>query len=114
MISSLSLVRLRLVAYLQPPSVALVLLLLLLGSAGEAAAQIVPGWNTKQFTLERIDGDRVLLTREVEIEGVKGSPNEGQKFFADNVELNTRTGELTASGNVVFTTTDARISADTA
>ena len=112
MISSLSLVRLRFVAYLQPPPVALVLLLLLLGSAGEAAAQIVPGWNTKQFTLERIDGDRVRLTREVEIEGEKGSPNEGQKFFADDVELNTRTGELTASGNVVFSTTDARISAD--
>ena len=51
--------------------------------------------------------------REVEIEGEKGSPNEGQKFFADDVELNTRTGELTASGNVVFSTTDARISADT-
>ena len=42
--------------------------------------------------------------REVEIEGEKGSPNEGQKFFADDVELNTRTGELTASGNVVFST----------
>ena len=82
-------------------------------SAVEAAAQIVPGWNTKQFTLERLDADRIRLMREVEIEGEKGSPNEGQKFFADNVELNTRTGELTASGNVVFSTTDARVSADT-
>jgi LPS-assembly protein len=86
---------------------------LALCSAADAAAQIVPGWNTKQFTLERLDADRIRLMREVEIEGEKGSPNEGQKFFADDVELNTRTGELTASGNVVFSTTDSRISADT-
>jgi LPS-assembly protein len=81
-------------------------------AARDASAQLVPGWNTKQFTLERLDADRIHLTREVEIEGEKGSPNEGQKFFADDVELNTRTGELTASGNVVFSTTDARIAAD--
>jgi LPS-assembly protein len=87
-------------------------LLLLVGTVPEAAAQLVPGWNTKQFTLERIDADRIRLMREVEIEGEKGSPNEGQKFFADDVELNTRTGELTASGNVVFSTADARIAAD--
>jgi LPS-assembly protein len=106
-------VRLRSIAFLHPPATACgLLLLMLLGSAAEAAAQIVPGWNTKQFTLDRLDADRVRLTREVEIEGEQGSPNEGQKFFADNVELNTRTGELTASGNVVFTTPEARISAD--
>jgi len=80
--------------------------------AAPASAQLVPGWNTRQFTLERIDADRVRLMREVEIEGEKGSPNEGQKFFADDMELNTRTGELTASGNVVFSTPDARIAAD--
>ena len=80
--------------------------------APDAAAQLVPGWNTKQFTLERLDADRIRLMREVEIEGEKGSPNEGQKFFADDMELNTRTGELTASGNVVFSTVDSRISAD--
>ena len=101
----------RLVACLRPPLACA--LALVLGSAVEAAAQIVPGWNTKQFTLERLDADRIRLMREVEIEGEKGSPNEGQKFFADNVELNTRTGELTASGNVVFSTVDARVSADT-
>jgi LPS-assembly protein len=77
-----------------------------------ASAQIVPGWNTKQFTLERIDADRVRLMREVEIEGAPGSPNAGQKFFADDLELNTKTGELTARGNVVFSTPTARISAD--
>ena len=79
--------------------------------ARDASAQ-VPGWNTKQFTLERIDADRVRLMREVEIEGEKGSPNEGQKIFADDLELNTSTGELTARGNVVFATTGSRISAD--
>ncbi len=77
-----------------------------------AWAQLVPGWNTKQFTLERLDADRVRLMREVEIEGEKGSPNEGQKFFADDMELNTRTGELIAIGNVVFSTPEARLAAD--
>jgi LPS-assembly protein len=99
--------RLRALSVLVTCACALVLL-----DATEAAAQLVPGWNTKQFTLERLDADRIRLMREVEIEGEKGSPNEGQKFFADNMELNTRTGELTASGNVVFSTVDSRISAD--
>ncbi|MGH9385970.1 MAG: LPS-assembly protein LptD, partial [Vicinamibacterales bacterium] len=81
-------------------------------SARAASAQIVPGWNTKQFTLERIDADRVRLMREVEIEGEAGSPNAGQKIFADELELNTKTGELTARGSVVFATDTARISAD--
>ena len=67
-----------------------------------ALAQIVPGWNTKQFSLERIDADRLRLMREVEIAGEPGSPNAGQKFFADDLEMNIRTGELTARGNVVF------------
>jgi LPS-assembly protein len=106
----MALVRPRSVACLRVPA-ACALLLLACG-ARDAAAQLVPGWNTKQFTLERLDADRIRLTREVEIEGEKGSPNEGQKFFADDVELNTRTGELTASGNVVFSTVDARIAAD--
>lgn len=87
-------------------------LALLLATAVSAEAQLVPGWNTKQFTLERLDADRVRLIREVEIEGEPGSPNEGQKFFADTMEINTRTGELTAQGNVVFSTPEARISAD--
>ena len=79
-----------------------------------AAAQGLPGWNTKQFTFERIDADNVRLQREVEIEGEAGTVNAGQKFFADDLVMNIRTGELTASGNVVFATPDARISADSA
>src|SRR5687768_1795306 len=82
-------------------------------SARESRAQSVPGWSTKQFTFERIDADRFRLMREVEIEGEPGSPNAGQKFFAEHVEMNIRTGELTARGNVVFSTPTARISSDT-
>ncbi len=80
--------------------------------AGEAAAQAIPGWLQKSFMAERIDADRIRLAREVEIEGEAGSPNAGQKFFADDLEMNTRTGELIASGNVVFQTPTAQISAD--
>jgi len=81
--------------------------------ARPAAAQIVPGWNTKQFALERIDADRVRLMREVEIEGDPGSANAGQKFFADDLEMNLKTGELTARGNVVFQTPTSRIASET-
>ncbi len=79
---------------------------------GDASAQALPGWLTKQFALERIDADRVRLMREVEIEGEAGSPNAGQKFFADDLQMNIKTGELTAEGNVVFQTPTARISSD--
>ena len=87
--------------------------ILLAAFARPAGAQIVPGWNTKQFALERIDADRIRLMREVEIEGDAASTNAGQKFFADDLEMNTRTGELTARGNVVFQTPTSRIAAET-
>jgi lipopolysaccharide assembly outer membrane protein LptD (OstA) len=94
------------------PAVCLLVLAGCLASATEARSQTVPGWTTRQFTLERLDADRVRMTREVEVEGDPNSPNAGQKFFADEMEWNTRTGELTASGNVVFSSADARIAAD--
>ncbi len=81
--------------------------------ARPAHAQIIPGWNTKQFALERIDADRVRLMREVEIEGETTGPNAGQKFFADDLEMNLKTGELTARGNVVFQTPTSRIASET-
>jgi LPS-assembly protein len=87
-------------------------LISMLAFAAEVSAQIVPGWNTKQFSLERIDADRVRLMREVEIEGEPGSPNAGQKFFADDLQMNIRTGELIATGNVVFASPTVRISSD--
>ncbi|MGH9221654.1 MAG: LPS-assembly protein LptD [Vicinamibacterales bacterium] len=83
-----------------------------IASVSDASAQVVPGWNTKQFSLERIDADRLRLIGEVEIEGAPGSANDGQKFFADELEMNIRTGELIARGNVVFSTPTARISSD--
>ena len=72
----------------------------------------IPGWNTKQFSFERIDADRVRLMREVEIEGEAGTPKPGQKFFADDLQMNVKTGELIAIGNVVFSTPTSRIAAD--
>ncbi len=80
--------------------------------AAPSWAQQIPGWNQKSFTAERIDADRVRLMREVEIEGEPGSPNAGQKFFADTLDMNIKTGELIASGNVVFSTPTERISAE--
>jgi hypothetical protein len=72
----------------------------------------IPGWVQQSFLFERIDEDRVRLAHEVEIVGEQGSPNAGQKFFADDLELNIKTGELTARGNVVFLTPTAQISAE--
>ena len=72
----------------------------------------MPGWNSKQFTWERLDADRIRLIGEIEIEGDPAGANAGQKFFADELELNTKTGDLTARGNVVFKTPTTQISAD--
>jgi lipopolysaccharide assembly outer membrane protein LptD (OstA) len=103
-ILGVSLVRLRILI--------LALLLATAAAVRDAGAQGIPGWNTKQFSFERIDADNVRLMREVEVEGEAGSPNAGQKFFADDLQMNIRTGELSAIGNVVFSTPTARISAD--
>jgi LPS-assembly protein len=83
----------------------------LLACASVAHAQI-PGWVAKQFTIERIDADNVILISEVEIEGEPGTANAGQKFFADRVEMNIATGALVAKGNAVFSTPTTLISAD--
>jgi LPS-assembly protein len=82
--------------------------------ARPAFAQVVPGWTTKQGTFDRVNADLVLLINEVEIEGEAGSPNAGQKFFADQIEINIKSGDFTASGNVVFQTPTSRISASSA
>jgi LPS-assembly protein len=88
---------------------------ILLGAlARPAIAQVMPGWTTKQGSFERIDADNVVLISEVEIEGEAGSPNAGQKFFADQVEINIKSGELTARGNVVLQTPTSRLAAETA
>ncbi|MEW6320718.1 MAG: putative LPS assembly protein LptD [Acidobacteriota bacterium] len=77
-----------------------------------AAAQVIPGWNARQFTIERLDEDRLRLAREVDIEGDPSGPNAGQRIFADEVQWNLRTGEFIAVGNVVVSSPTARISAE--
>ena len=82
--------------------------------ARPAWAQVVPGWTTKQGSFDRINADLVLLISEVEIEGEAGSANAGQKFFADQVEVNVKSGALTARGNVVLQTPTSRIASESA
>jgi LPS-assembly protein len=87
------------------------LLAALLGpGAAAASAQLIQGWDTRQFTFERIDADRIRLMREVEVNGV-GS-NQGQQIFADELEWNTATGEFSAIGNVLLASPAARLSAE--
>jgi hypothetical protein len=83
---------------------------LALAVAPLAVAQTIPNWETKQFAMERIDADRVRLMREVEVVGT--GPNAGQQIFADDLLWNTRTGELTAEGNVLLVTPTSRIAAE--
>ena len=78
--------------------------------ASPAAAQLIPGWDTKQFTFEQIDSDTVRLMREVEVNGA--GANAGQQIFADELLWNRRTGEFTAVGNVTMTSPTARLSAE--
>jgi LPS-assembly protein len=83
------------------PVVAAVLLL-----ATPAAAQ-VPGFSvSKQFKLDRLTETHWRAAGQVEME------QDDQRFFADTVDYYSDTGRLEASGNVVFTSRDGRISAD--
>ena len=75
-----------------------------------ATAQVIQDWETKQFSFEQVDKDRVRLMREVEVNGT--GPNEGQQMFADELLWNTTTGELEAVGNVTLVSPTARLSAD--
>jgi LPS-assembly protein len=84
--------------------------LLILLIAVPASAQLIPGWETKQFTFERIDAERIRLMREVEVVGT--GRNAGQQIFADGLEWNTVTGEFSAVGNVVLASPTARLAAD--
>ena len=87
-------------------SLVVVVLFVLVAGSREAAAQI-PGCDlSKQFRLELVTASHWRLTGQVEIECG------GQKFFANQVDVYTDTSLLTAEGNVVFQTEDARISAD--
>ena len=73
-------------------------------------AQLIPGWDTKQFTWEQLDAERIRLMREVEING--SGPNAGQQIFADELLWNRVSGEFEASGNVLLVSPTARLSAE--
>jgi LPS-assembly protein len=75
-----------------------------------AAAQEIPNWECKQFTLEQIDADRVRLMREVECSG--SGPNAGQQIFGDELVWNMTTGEFEATGNVLLVTPTSRLAAE--
>ena len=85
-------------------------LLLVALAAGPAAAQLIPGWDSKQFSWEQLDAERVRLMREVEINGV--GANAGQQIFADELLFNKVTGEFEASGNVLLVSPTARLAAE--
>jgi hypothetical protein len=78
--------------------------------ARAAAAQAIPGWDCKQFTVEKIDVDRIRLMSEVECNG--SGANAGQQIFADDLIWNITTGEFESTGNVLLVSPTARLSAE--
>ena len=84
-------------------------LILVCAMSAPAAAQLIPGWDTKQFTFEQIDANTIRLMREVEVNGEAGGPNAGQQIFADELLWNMTTGEFTAPATAASTgTADGR------
>ncbi len=76
--------------------------------AAAASAQ-VPGYNSKQFRIEQVDGDHWRFTGQVELEN---DEVKGQKFYANVVDLYTDSHRLEASGNVLYETATSRIAAE--
>ena len=74
-----------------------------------AALAQVPGYDSKQFRIEQIDATHWRLTGQVEVEN---TGNQGQKFYAGLVEIDTETDQLEASGHVLYETPLARIAAE--
>jgi LPS-assembly protein len=74
--------------------------------ATPVAAQVPDFSVSKQFKLDRLSPTHWRAAGQVEME------KEDQRFFADTVDYYSDTGRLEASGNVVFTSRDGRISAD--
>jgi LPS-assembly protein len=71
------------------------------------AAPAPEGYKSSQDRLERVTNTHYRFRGQVEIELERGT-----KFFADNVDFYTDKHLLVASGNVVVTNTDGRISAE--
>ncbi|HET9467822.1 MAG TPA: putative LPS assembly protein LptD [Vicinamibacterales bacterium] len=75
-----------------------------------AAAQLtdIPGFNKVLAQVQRLDGNRFLLTEGVELE------QESMRFYADQVEYHADTKRMIATGNVLLIETDHQIAADRA
>jgi len=69
-------------------------------------AAALGGFASSQWRLERVAENHWRMTGQVEVE------REGLKFFADEIDLFTDTNRLVATGNVVFSNKDGRISAE--
>lgn len=74
----------------------------LLGSSGTS----VGGFSSSQWRMERVATDHWRMIGQVEIE------RDGLKFSADEIDLYTDTNKVVATGNVVFSNKDGRISAE--
>ena len=83
---------------------------LILATPQLAAAQLtdIPGFNKVLAQVQRLDGNRFLLTEGVELE------QESMRFYADQVEYHADTKRMIATGNVLLIETDHQIAADRA
>ena len=86
-------------------------LVLTAASTVATAVAQVPGYNSKQFRIEQIDAGHWRFTGQVELENEEV---EGQKFYANVVDLFTDDNRVEASGNVVYETATARIASERA
>ena len=83
---------------------------LIFATAQFAAAQLtdIPGFNKVLAQVQRLDGNRFLLTGGVELE------QESMRFYADQVEYHADTKRMIATGNVLLIETDHQIAAERA
>ncbi len=87
---------------------ALTLLLVLAALPLTASAQQVPGFKLSRQLKIEIDGSKFRFIGEVEMTDDGGT----QKFFADQVDYDTQTRLMVATGNVVYTSPQTRIAAE--
>ena len=88
---------------------ALAILLVLTALLPAAArAQQIPGFKVSRQLRIEIDGTKLRLIGEVELEQNNGR----EKFFADQVEHDRQTDIVVATGNVVYTSPQTRIAAE--
>ena len=94
--------------YSKPTLRVLALLLVLAALPVAAHAQQVPGFKLSRQLKIEIDGSKFRFLGEVEMTDDAGK----QKFFADQVDYDTQTRLMIATGNVVYTSPQTRIAAE--